>query len=187
MVSKCFDLFILRISNNYMSGKIPALIGNMTGLGALDLRNNSFEGQISCELISLPFLDLSHNSFSGTLPKCLMQDRTKHIYLQGNNITGSLPNIFLNSSFLRALDVRDNSLSGNIPLEIGSLYNLKALMLAGNHFSSFIPNQLCQLNEIGLLDLSRNSSLVPYLAALVISHLRKLVLIIFNLDLMSHF
>ena len=30
-------------------------------------------------------------------------------------------------------------------------------MLAGNHFSGFIPNQLCQLNEIGLLDLSRNS------------------------------
>ena len=157
VVSKCFNLFILHISNNYMSGKIPALIGNMTELSALDMRNNSFEGQVSCELISLPFLDLSHNSSSGTLPKCLMQDRTKHIYLQGNNFTGSLPNAFLNSSFLRALDVRDNSLSGNIPLEIGSLYRLKVLMLAGNHFSGSIPNQLCQLNEIGLLDLSRNS------------------------------
>ena len=83
--------------------------------------------------------------------------RTRHIYLQGNNFTGSLPNAFLNSSFLRALDIKDNSLSGNIPLEIGSLYRLKVLMLVGNHFSGFIPNQLCQLNEIGLLDLSRNS------------------------------
>ncbi|KAM4100512.1 hypothetical protein ACB094_05G072900 [Castanea mollissima] len=157
VVSKCFNLFILHISNNYMSGKIPALIGNMTELRALDLRNNSFEGQVSCELISRPFLDLSHNSFSGTLPKCLMQDRTRHIYLQGNNLTGSLPNAFLNSSFLRALDLRDNSLTGNIPFEIGSLHYLKVLMLAGNHFSGFIPNQLCQLNYIGLLDLSRNS------------------------------
>ena len=128
----------------------------MTGLGALDLQNNSFEGQISCELISLTFLDLSHNS-SGTLPKCLMLDHIEHIYLQGNNFTGSLPNAFLNSSFLRALDFRDNNLSVNIPIEIGSLYNLKALMLVGNHFIGYIPNQLCQLNEIGLLDLSRNS------------------------------
>jgi len=60
-------------------------------------------------------------------------------------------------------------------------------MLAGNHFSGFIPNQLCQLNEIGLLDLSRNSFSGSIPAALVISHLGKLVLIIFNLDLLSHF
>ncbi|XP_058010232.1 receptor like protein 21-like [Hevea brasiliensis] len=154
---KSFSLSSFDISNNYMSGKIPRWIGNLTWLQILDMRNNSFEGELTCEPFSVTYLDLSHNFLSGSLPSCSNTGNLEQIHLQENNFTGSLPEALLNSSNLLALNVRDNRLSGKIPNMIAELSNLRVLLLGGNNLSGSIPKQLCQLQNISLMDLSSNA------------------------------
>ncbi|KAG2725029.1 hypothetical protein I3760_01G048100 [Carya illinoinensis] len=107
------QLSYLDISQNDISGAIPkGLIGNNTNLGTLVMANNSFYGQIPCELSATGTLDLSHNLFTGSLPVCLNLPKIKHLYLQGNKFIGSIPKVLFNSSSLLTLDMRDNSFSG---------------------------------------------------------------------------
>ncbi|KAM3747369.1 hypothetical protein ACB098_05G029900 [Castanea mollissima] len=156
----------LNISNNHMTGTIPLWIVNRSTspLLAVDLSSNSFEGQIPCGLSSSHIINLSHNLFSGLLPSCLNLQDVRHLLLQGNKLTGSLPKAILNSSSLVTLDIRDNRFIGSIPDEIDGLPNLKVLSLSGNHFSGVISKQLCRLKRIGIMDLSNNSfsGTIPY-------------------------
>ncbi|KAL4625713.1 hypothetical protein ACB092_05G045500 [Castanea dentata] len=159
-------LWFLNISNNHMTGTIPQWIVNRSTspVFAVDLSSNSFEGQIPCGLSFSDIINLSHNLFSGLLPSCLNLPYVRHLLLQGNKLTGSLPKAILNSSYLVTLDIRDNRFIGSIPDEIDGLPNLKVLSLSGNHFSGVISKQLCRLKRIGIMDLSNNSfsGTIPY-------------------------
>ncbi|KAG8643710.1 hypothetical protein MANES_11G060012v8 [Manihot esculenta] len=151
---------VLHLSNNRLHGEIPHWIGNITGLEYLNLRDNLFQGQIPCQLLStrIEYLDLSYNSFSGLLPSCFNGNSLQQINLQGNRFSGSIPQALLNISTLNSLDLSDNELSGTVINKSGeNLSGLRVLLLRGNHFSGFIPNWLCHLNDVNLLDLSRNS------------------------------
>ncbi|KAG6729800.1 hypothetical protein I3842_01G050300 [Carya illinoinensis] len=159
MVNSTYShLSYLDISQNDISGVIPkGLIGNITNLVALIMANNSFYGQIPCDLSAIGTLDLSHNLFIGSLPVCLNLPKLEHLYLQGNKFTGSIPKGLFNFSSLLTLDMRDNSFSGSISIEIKQLQDLKVLLLSGNHFTGIIPNQLCLLKMISIMDLSNNA------------------------------
>lgn len=157
VISRSPKLSLLDVSNNYMSGEIPSWIGNMTRLRTLVLHNNFFRGQFPCELVLSGFFDVSYNALSGSLPSCNNLQHSEHVHLQGNRLTGSLPDNFLNSSSLLTLDIRYNNLSGSIPDSIAALPNLRILLLRGNHLSGFIPEQFCLLTKISLMDLSKNS------------------------------
>ncbi|XP_050285639.1 receptor-like protein 15 [Quercus robur] len=158
--------WVLNISNNHMTGAIPIWIVtySTTPGSVVDLSNNFFEGQIPCGLPSSSIINLSHNLLSGLLPSCLNLRYVRHLLLQGNKLTGSLPKAILNSSSLVTLDIRDNRFIGSIPDEIDGLSNLKVLSLSGNHFSGVISKQLCRLKRIGIMDLSNNSfsGTIPY-------------------------
>ncbi|XP_050289278.1 receptor-like protein 56 isoform X4 [Quercus robur] len=149
------DFSILDVSNNKMSGRIPTWICNSTYYGGILMQNNNFEGQIPCETITSEFLDLSHNLLDGSLP-LWSSTRLKHLHLEENNFSGSIPEPFLNMSELWTLDISDNKLSGSIPSAISKTSNLRILLLGGNHLSGNISTQLCQLTNITLMDLSRN-------------------------------
>ncbi|XP_057969375.1 cuscuta receptor 1-like [Malania oleifera] len=154
------DLYVLRvldISNNYMSGQITHWMSNKHSLFNLNMRNNLFSGQFSCENITYVYLDISYNDFSGTLPSCPMVQHLQFLHLEGNRFGGSIPEAFLNFSGISSLNIRYNNLFGKIPSVIGSLSSLKVLLLSGNHLSGLIPNELCQLSEISIMDLSNNS------------------------------
>ncbi|KAL4625748.1 hypothetical protein ACB092_05G047200 [Castanea dentata] len=157
---------VLNISNNHMTGTIPPWIVNRSTSPwfAVDLSSNSFEGQIPCGLSSSHIINLSHNLFSGLLPSCLNLQYVRHLLLQGNELTGSLPKAILNSSSLVTLDIRDNRFIGSIPDEIVGLPNLKVLLLSDNHFSGVISKQLCRLKRVDIMDLSNNSfsGTIPY-------------------------
>ncbi|KAG7994245.1 hypothetical protein I3843_01G048800 [Carya illinoinensis] len=157
MVNSTYSsLSYLDISQNDISGVIPkGLFGNIPG--TLIMANNSFYGQIPCELSTTVTLDLSHNLFIGSLPVCLNLPNLEDLFLQGNKFTGSIPKGLFNFSSLLMLDMRDNSFSGSISVEIKQLQDLKVLLLSGNHFTGIIPNQLCLLKMISIMDLSNNA------------------------------
>ncbi|KAM4113360.1 hypothetical protein ACJW30_05G215100 [Castanea mollissima] len=148
-------LSILDVSNNKMSGRIPTWICNLTDFAGILMQNNNFEGQIPCETTTFELLDLSHNLLDGSLP-LWSSTWLKHLHLEENNFSGSIPEPFLNMSELRTLDISDNKLSGSIPSAISKASNLRILLLGGNQLSGNISTQLCQLTNITLMDLSRN-------------------------------
>ncbi|XP_050384426.1 receptor like protein 22-like isoform X2 [Argentina anserina] len=64
-------LYALNLSNNALTGPIPPSLGNLTQLESLDLSNNSLSGTIPPELTVLTFLsflNLSDNNLSGRIP-----------------------------------------------------------------------------------------------------------------------
>ncbi|XP_037491851.1 receptor-like protein 13 isoform X2 [Jatropha curcas] len=161
-VTQFSSLQALDVSNNNFDGEIPLYINNSTIY--VNLSHNFFNGGVPCQIFSATYIDLSYNNFSGSLPSCSNQSQyhygereTGFINLQGNSLTGSIPNDFVNMSSLLTLNLKDNSLSGSISNKLGIFPNLRALLLGGNQLNGSIPNWLCELNELNILDLSRNS------------------------------
>ncbi|XP_047342840.1 receptor-like protein 56 [Impatiens glandulifera] len=149
------NLIFIDISHNKMSGHIPISTDN--SIDAILMRNNSFSGPFSCELVAKSFLDISYNSFTGELPSCSGFKDLKHLNLYGNKFTGMVPEAILNSSSLKTLDIGENLFSGLIPPDlITGLSNIQILSLRGNQFNGAIPHQLCQLENLNWLDLSHN-------------------------------
>ncbi|XP_058071090.1 receptor-like protein 1 [Magnolia sinica] len=152
-------LQILDVGKNNLSGRLPIQIGNFTELKLLSMSENHFEGSIPveyCNLDSLSRLDLSQNRIFGSIPSCFNLS-LRFLHLQGNELTGLIPNTSSKISSLVTIDVRQNNISGNIPNWIGVFHNLRVLLLGGNNFQGHIPKHLCELNNISILDLSHNN------------------------------
>ena len=64
-------LYVLNLSNNALTGRIPSSIGSLKQIESLDLSINSLEGEIPIELASLNFLSclkLSFKHLTGKIP-----------------------------------------------------------------------------------------------------------------------
>ncbi|XP_060171517.1 receptor-like protein EIX2 [Lycium barbarum] len=171
-------MFSLDLSNNQLTGLIPAWIGErMRSLLILSVKNNKFSGPIPlqiCSLSDLHILDLSENNLSGSIPSCvgnlegfkveLTDDEARQyqgsltVEAKGTMLTYSNTLYLVNS-----IDLSSNSLSGEIPVEIASLYKLGTLNLSRNHLTGNIPTNMGKLGWIETLDLSINqlSSPIP--------------------------
>jgi Leucine-rich repeat (LRR) protein len=126
----------LDLSDNGLTGKLPASLGNLANLQSLDLGGNSISGPLPStvgKLAQLQALHLALNQISGPLPREL----------------GAL-------SKLQILDAPFNRLSGALPVEIGKLANLQILDLGGNQIAGTLPAQLGTLRSLFYLDLSGN-------------------------------
>ncbi|KAJ4718461.1 putative Leucine-rich receptor-like kinase family protein [Melia azedarach] len=123
------------------------------------MSKNHLEGDIPIQLTSLErleVLDISENRLFGYISSSFSLSSIKHIHMQNNVLTGSIPNVMFRSSRLMTLDLRNNMFSGGIPHQIKEHLDLRVLLLGGNHLQESIPNQLCQLNKLGILDISHN-------------------------------
>ena len=89
------------LSQNNLTGSIPAELGNLTLLDGLGLAGNNLTGPIPAELGNL------------TLLVVLNLDR--------NNLTGSIPAELGNLTLLAFLFLFSNGLSGPVPLPVASL------------------------------------------------------------------
>ena len=66
-------VYVIDVSNNSLSGRIPTSLGAITGLKFLKLSNNKLSGeipqQLSTTLTFLGYLNLSNNQFVGPIPQ----------------------------------------------------------------------------------------------------------------------
>ena len=82
--------------------------------------------------------------------------RVTGLWLDGNQLSGSIPSELSNLENLRALSLSYNQLSGSIPSELGNLANLGVLWLDGNQLSGSMPSQLGNLANLYSLWLNGN-------------------------------
>ncbi|GLJ39668.1 hypothetical protein SUGI_0810960 [Cryptomeria japonica] len=61
-----------------------------------------------------------------------------------------------NLSFLRVLDLQNNSFQGHIPYQLGRLFRLKRLRLSGNQLSGSIPPEFSLLSNLEAIGLTGN-------------------------------
>jgi len=175
------DLFL---SDNGLSGKLPAGLGNLPSLRSLEMEGNALSGSLPKELgrlANLQHLRLALNQLSGAIPRELGDlRRLRSLALGSNRFSGGIPAelgrlgdleiLDLSRNGLSGgvsvqlgglddlvyLDVSVNRLSGAIPVELGGLANLVALYLGGNQLSGAIPRDLGFLPALQQLGLEDN-------------------------------
>ncbi|KAK4428211.1 Leucine-rich repeat receptor-like protein kinase PXC1 [Sesamum alatum] len=79
-----------------------------------------------------------------------------HLVLEGIELTGSLPSMFLqNLTFLTKLSFRNNSLHGPLP-NLTNLLHLEFVFLSRNQFSGSIPSAYVDLPRLTKLEIQEN-------------------------------
>jgi Leucine-rich repeat (LRR) protein len=177
----------LDVSDNNITGKLPASLLQSNKLIVVDLHGNDFEnslpkisapgskleflalhdnklsGRISSDLkhlTNLKHIDLSTNSFTGTLPSSIGELKAlTYLFLAFNPklTAGPIPEDWFGLTKLVDLSLQRTNRVGSIPEEVGLLKELIMLDLAGNKFSSSIPKALGNLPELTFLILKDNA------------------------------
>lgn len=149
--------------------------GSLADLELLDLSDNGLSGQVPamlCSLADLQELDLGYNRLKGAIPPEL----GKLAELRALRLGGQSPfNKYLFSGHEdeeRLANCQDECyLHGEIPPELGQLTNLELLDLSGNRLGGPIPSELSDLTNAERLFLP-NVSFIPALENLTYLHLQ---------------
>lgn len=149
------------MSNNRLSGRIPAGIGNLSGLERLQLDGNQLSVQIPPgigQLQKLNELQLHDNNLTGTIPSFLGDLKAVRLMsLSGNNFQGSIPSSLSRCRSLVMLDLSRNNLTGPIPSQILDITSLSiGLDLSSNRFTGALPTEVGNLKLVGQLRVAEN-------------------------------
>ena len=151
---------LLLLSDNELTGPIPAELGDLSNLEWLWLSGNELTGPIPAwlgDLSNLEWLNLGDNQLTGPIPAELGDLSNLHtLDLSFNQLTGPIPAELGDLTNLHTLDLSFNQLTGPIPAELGDLTNLVHLYLGGNQLSGPIPAELGNPTNLRTLYLSGN-------------------------------
>ncbi|MDE2965548.1 MAG: leucine-rich repeat domain-containing protein [Acidobacteriota bacterium] len=102
-------------------------------------------------------LFLENNDLTGTIPAALGNlSNLQQLYLGNNNLTGAIASQLGNLASLERLLLYGNGLQGTIPSQLGNLANLTNLGLSNNQLTGAIPAELGNLSNLTSLSLSSN-------------------------------
>ncbi|CAI9772825.1 unnamed protein product [Fraxinus pennsylvanica] len=151
----------LNLGQNYLTGPLPASIGNLTRMQYLSFGINALSGELPRELgmlKDLKSLSFSTNNFSGSLPSELGNlTKLTQMRFQGNSFQGPIPPSFSNLTSLNDLRISDLS-NGSFTLDfLRNMKSLGTLVLRNNNISGSIPSNIGDYQNLTLLDLSFNN------------------------------
>ena len=102
-------------------------------------------------------LYLDYNNLTGTIPSEIGNlTQLKQLYLSSNNLTGTIPSEIGNLTQLKVLCIGWNNLTGTIPSEIGNLTQLKQLYLSDNNLEGTLPVSMNNLTNLENIEFSYN-------------------------------
>jgi Leucine-rich repeat (LRR) protein/PKD repeat protein len=164
------NLTQLSLNMNQLSGSIPSQIGNLTKLQYINFDSNGFTGPIPStfsNLIKLETIEMRLNQLGGPLPDFGNMKVLRGLYLENNQITGTIPSSLSGATSLISLSLGGNLLTGNIPSSLGNLASLTSLGLNSAYLSGSIPTSLANLSGLYLYAAQNNftfSDVLPYVA-----------------------
>ncbi|KAK9212617.1 hypothetical protein WN943_001999 [Citrus x changshan-huyou] len=152
------SLVLLRLSGCRLSYFPPLSVANFSSLATLDLSNNQFQSSLEPNWIfglhNLVSLDLRNNSFGGQIPDGVQNlTSLRHLYLSNNHFNSSVPKWFHRFSLLEQVSLNSNSLEGKVSGALGNLTSINRLYLSKNRLEGKIPRslgRLCNLKSISL-------------------------------------
>ena len=148
------SLWKLDLDDRGLTGRIPAVLGNLSKLEVLSLSLNDLTGEIPAALGNLSKLEalfLSDNDLTGEIPAALGNlSNLRWLFLYDNDLTGEIPAALGNLSNLERLSLSDNDLTGEIPAALGNLSNLQSLWLRDNNLTGPIPPKLGNIDALYL-------------------------------------
>nr|GEU45335.1 hypothetical protein [Tanacetum cinerariifolium] len=178
----------LDLSLNSLQGRFPSFLTNMKSLRVLDLKHNFLNSSVPV-IPNLLKLDISSNNFTnikhvGMWRQCHLKQwilswnylgdemigmatnisGCSHyvlevLYLDHNQLRGSIPESLSRLTNLRVLDMSSNELTTPIPeaVSLSRLTNLRVLDMSSNELTTPIPEAVCRFRFLSVLDLSSNS------------------------------
>lgn len=153
------NVISLTLEKNQLSGVIPAAIKDLQTIQFLSLDENNLHGTLDhfCDLPSLSELYLDHNQISGSIPECFgNMTFLRHLTLGNNILASSIPRSFWNLKDLLQLSLSSNFLIGSLPQEIGNLKAAISMDMSMNQFSGNIPSTMGGLQNLLNLSLAHN-------------------------------
>uniref|UniRef100_A0A7N0U380 non-specific serine/threonine protein kinase n=1 Tax=Kalanchoe fedtschenkoi TaxID=63787 RepID=A0A7N0U380_KALFE len=112
------SLYFLSLYNNYITGRIPEAIGELSGLSVIRFKGNLLTGVIPNSLGKLgniSKLDLSGNNLDGGIPSSIGNLKNLlELQLQGNSLNGTVPSTLGNCEGMEYIDISSNHLTGNL-------------------------------------------------------------------------
>lgn len=160
--SRMFEsLLVLDLSRNDLTGDIPPEMGLFSRLKFLNLSWNNLHSRIPPEigyLQNLTVLDIRESALYGMIPGDLCEPSSSLAILQldGNSLSGPIPDEIGNCSSLYLLSLSHNNLSGSIPSSISMLKGLEILRLEWNELSEEMPKELGTLQNLLAVNVSYN-------------------------------
>lgn len=151
---KEIDLFA-----NSLKGTIPQEIGNISELTDLKLHLNQLSGVIPStlnQLKELSYLTLALNDLTGNIPDLSALTKLELLFLQNNELAGTIPIHLQDLTSLRVLNLRDNNFSGVIPSALANLPNLTGLELSDNSLNGAIPAELANVPNLRNINFRNN-------------------------------
>ncbi|CAL5341408.1 unnamed protein product [Camellia sinensis] len=98
-----------------------------------------------------------HCHWNGILCGRRHPDRVIGLTLDSQGLVGSLSPHIGNLSFLKSIDLQNNSFHGPIPQEMGRLFRLQTMNFSSNSFGGGIPNNLSRCSKLEWLNLIDNN------------------------------
>ncbi|KAK6923902.1 Leucine-rich repeat-containing N-terminal, plant-type, partial [Dillenia turbinata] len=151
--SKNRTIFSIDLTGLDIAGSFPSAICKIRSLQNLSLAENSLNGSLFTDSLSLcshlRFINLSSNLFVGTLPELDGFSKLQSLDLSFNNFSGEIPASFGRLQELRVLKLFANLLDGSIPEFLTNLSGLTHFELASNPFKSCkIPSGIGNLTKL---------------------------------------
>ncbi|CAL5351468.1 hypothetical protein CsSME_00038833 [Camellia sinensis var. sinensis] len=178
-LANCSKLSVIELQENNFGGVLPNSLANFsTKLQYLTVAKNKIFGSIPADignLVSLNALDLHYNQLTGRIPNSIGKlDKLQQLGFGKNKLSGEIPSSIANLTLLTKLWLEENHFQGNIPSSLGNFLGLIELHLNCNNLSGSIPREVIGLSSLSIsLDLSGNCLTGPI--PLEVGNLRNLV------------
>lgn len=156
----CTDGRVTKLELNHLvkaaSGPVPASIGKLSKLQALDITNCGFNGRLPDSIGNLTELQrvwMGENDFTQGIPAAVgkLANLQQFVLHYNRELGGSIPASLGNLKSLNLLLLNNNSLTGSVPESLGSLSSLGGLGLFSNKLTAWTSDSLCKLIAAGSL------------------------------------
>jgi hypothetical protein len=144
-----FALAVLYFSLNGETNR-NGTAGWVTNASECEWDTEDYEVAVCDSSGAFSYLYLEGRQLTGTLPAEIeLLSDLQGIYLTTNNVSGSIPSEIGNLDLLSYLYLEDNNLTGTLPSTLGNIRGLQQLYMAYNDVSGTIPANLFGSEEEG--------------------------------------